>query len=44
LEDQGQGQRWLEEISWVGQDPAQVVAPGSQSVSQSEYNIHMNCE
>ena len=28
LEDQGHGQRWLEAISWVGQDPAWVVAPG----------------
>jgi hypothetical protein len=28
LEDQGQGQRWLEAITIVGQDPAWVVAPG----------------
>jgi hypothetical protein len=28
LEDQGQGQRWLEAITRVGQDPAWVVAPG----------------
>jgi hypothetical protein len=28
LEDQGQGQRWLEAITRVGQDPAWVVVPG----------------
>ena len=33
LEGQGQRQRWLEAASWVGQDPAWVVAPGSEWVS-----------
>jgi hypothetical protein len=28
LEDQGQGYRWLEAITRVGQDPAWVVVPG----------------
>jgi hypothetical protein len=28
LGDQGQGQRWLEAITRIGQDPAWVVAPG----------------
>ena len=31
-EDQGQGQRWLETTSWVGQDPACVAVPGSEWV------------
>jgi hypothetical protein len=30
LEEQGQGQRWLEAITRVGQDPTWVVAPGSE--------------
>jgi hypothetical protein len=39
LEDQGQGQRWLETSSWVGQDPALVVAPGSEWVSASVVDV-----
>jgi hypothetical protein len=34
LEVQGQGQSWLEAITWVGQDPTWAVAPGSEWVSE----------
>jgi hypothetical protein len=30
LEEQGQGQSWLEAITRDGQDPSWVVAPGSE--------------
>jgi hypothetical protein len=39
LEEQGQGQSWLEAITWVGQDPTWVVAPGSEWVSRFLRNV-----
>jgi hypothetical protein len=39
LEEQGQGQRWLEAITWVGHDPTWIVASGSAWVSANYVHV-----